>query len=142
MRATWSAVTPYLAQQVPPALVARLPPMEEIARLPGSGTYQSPFSATAAARSPLMTPAARSRGARIRRSAESRSSARGSARCTRRWRSPARQSGAGSAGDHRDAAAVRDLQVATTSSVLRARTHRERVPVGREQRLVRRYASI
>ncbi|SLG97784.1 Uncharacterised protein [Mycobacteroides abscessus subsp. abscessus] len=57
IRATWSPVTPYLAQQAPPALVARLPPMVEIARLPGSGTYHSPSSSTAAARSPLSTPA-------------------------------------------------------------------------------------
>ncbi len=56
---TWSAVTPYFAQHMPPALVAvaRFPPIVEMARLPGSGAYHRPCSAAALSRSPLRTPA-------------------------------------------------------------------------------------
>src|SRR5207244_10124858 len=54
--ATWSPVTPYFTQHAPPALVATLPPIEQMARDDGSGAYHRPCSTTAAARSPLSTP--------------------------------------------------------------------------------------
>jgi len=50
--ATWSPVT----QHAPPAFVATFPPIEQMARLDGSGAYQRPSAATAAAKSPFRTP--------------------------------------------------------------------------------------
>lgn len=53
---TYSVVTPYLTQHIPPALVATLPPMVDDSHEPGSGGYQSPCSATAAVSAALTTP--------------------------------------------------------------------------------------
>ena len=39
-------MTPYLTQQMPPALVATLPPIVDHGELAGSGGYHSPYSAT------------------------------------------------------------------------------------------------
>ena len=44
---TASRVTPYFAQSRPPAFVAMLPPIDEIARLAGSGANQRPSGASA-----------------------------------------------------------------------------------------------
>ena len=49
-------VTPYLTQHRPPALVAMLPPIEQISYDDGSGGYQSPCSAAAALTSALNAP--------------------------------------------------------------------------------------
>ena len=53
---TASRVTPYFAHSSPPAFVAMLPPIDEIARLAGSGANQSPRAASRSLRSPLSTP--------------------------------------------------------------------------------------
>ena len=53
---TASRVTPYFAHSSPPAFVAMLPPIDEIARLAGSGANQSPRGASRSLRSPLSTP--------------------------------------------------------------------------------------
>ncbi len=53
---TASRVTPYFAHRRPPALVAMLPPMVEMALLAGSGEYQRPSGASRALRSSLRTP--------------------------------------------------------------------------------------
>ena len=49
-------VTPYLTQHSPPALVATLPPIEQISYEEGSGGYHSPCSAAAALTSALNAP--------------------------------------------------------------------------------------
>ena len=49
-------VTPYFTQQSPPALVATLPPIEQISYDDGSGGYHSPCSAAAAFTSALSAP--------------------------------------------------------------------------------------
>ena len=49
-------VTPYFTQHRPPALVATLPPIEQISNDDGSGGYQRPCSAAAAFTSALNTP--------------------------------------------------------------------------------------
>ena len=49
-------VTPYFTQHSPPALVATLPPIEQISYDDGSGGYQSPCSAAAAFTSTLSAP--------------------------------------------------------------------------------------
>ncbi len=49
-------VTPYFTQHSPPALVATLPPMEQISYDDGSGGYHSPCSAAAALTSALNAP--------------------------------------------------------------------------------------
>ena len=53
---TASRVTPYFAHRRPPAFVAMLPPIDEIARLAGSGANQRPSGASRSLRSPLSTP--------------------------------------------------------------------------------------
>ncbi len=53
---TASRVTPYFAHSRPPAFVAMLPPIDEIARLAGSGANQRPRGASASLRSPFSTP--------------------------------------------------------------------------------------
>jgi hypothetical protein len=50
---TWSVVTPYFTQQSPPALVAMLPPIEQISYEDGSGGYHRPCAAAAAFTSAL-----------------------------------------------------------------------------------------
>ena len=50
-------MTPYLTQHSPPALVAMLPPIEQISYDEGSGGYQRPCSAAAALTSALNAPA-------------------------------------------------------------------------------------
>ena len=50
-------VTPYFTQHSPPALVAMLPPIEQISNDEGSGGYPSPCSAAAAFTSALNAPA-------------------------------------------------------------------------------------
>ena len=49
-------VTPYFTQHSPPALVAMLPPIEQISNDLGSGGYHSPCSAAAAFTSALKAP--------------------------------------------------------------------------------------
>ncbi len=49
-------VTPYFTQHRPPALVATLPPIEQISYDDGSGGYQSPCSAAARFTSMLSAP--------------------------------------------------------------------------------------
>ena len=49
-------VTPYFTQHRPPALVATLPPIEQISYDDGSGGYQSPCSRAAALTSALKAP--------------------------------------------------------------------------------------
>ena len=49
-------VTPYFTQHRPPALVATLPPIEQISKDDGSGGYQSPCSAAASFTSWLNAP--------------------------------------------------------------------------------------
>lgn len=49
-------VTPYFTQHSPPALVAILPPMEQISYDAGSGGYQRPCCAAAALTSALRAP--------------------------------------------------------------------------------------
>ncbi len=49
-------VTPYFTQHSPPALVATLPPIEQISYDDGSGGYHSPCSAAAAFTSALNAP--------------------------------------------------------------------------------------
>ena len=49
-------VTPYLTQHSPPALVAMLPPIEQISYDEGSGGYHSPCAAAAAFTSALKAP--------------------------------------------------------------------------------------
>ena len=49
-------VTPYFTQHSPPALVAMLPPIEQISYEDGSGGYQSPCAAAAALTSALKAP--------------------------------------------------------------------------------------
>ncbi len=49
-------VTPYFTQHRPPALVATLPPIEQIRNDEGSGGYQRPCSAAAALTSALKAP--------------------------------------------------------------------------------------
>ena len=49
-------VTPYFTQHSPPALVATLPPIEQISYDDGSGGYQSPCSAAAAFTAALSAP--------------------------------------------------------------------------------------
>ena len=50
-------MTPYFTQHSPPALVAMLPPIEQISYDDGSGGYQRPCSAAAALTSALKAPA-------------------------------------------------------------------------------------
>ena len=49
-------VTPYFTQHRPPALVAMLPPIEQISYEDGSGGYHRPWSAAAALTSALKAP--------------------------------------------------------------------------------------
>ena len=49
-------VTPYFTQQSPPALVATLPPIEQISYDDGSGGYHSPCSAAAVFTAALSAP--------------------------------------------------------------------------------------
>lgn len=49
-------VTPYFTQHRPPALVARLPPIEQISNEDGSGGYHSPCAAAAAFTSAFSAP--------------------------------------------------------------------------------------
>ena len=103
-------VTPYFTQHSPPALVARLPPIEQISNEDGSGGYQRPCASRLGLDLRIEEPGLDDRHHRARVDRDGPHPLRRQRDAAVDRRRAARQAGTGTPGDDRDAEARGDPQ--------------------------------